>query len=107
MHSSRKKRTKSKRKKNSCIQACMLIQKIHMHSYMHSSKILKQKKIKFYAFINAFFFKKKEQYQKGKNNSCIQACIFIQKIHKTSRIIKCIFQKKKEQNQKDQKKSID
>jgi len=106
MHSSRKKRTKSKRKKNSCIQACMLIQKIHMHSYMHSSKIIKQNQV-LCIHKCILFFKKKEQYQKGKNNSCIQACIFIQKIHKTSRIIKCIFQKKKEQNQKDQKKSID
>jgi len=42
-----KKRTKSKSKKNSCIQACILIQKIHMHSYMHSSKIIKQKKSSF------------------------------------------------------------
>jgi len=84
-----------------------------MHLYMHSSKITKQKKIKFHSFIYAFLKnnktkknqvlcihkcillkKKKEQYQKGKNNSSIQACIFIQKIHKISCIHKCIFQKK-------------
>jgi len=76
-----------------------------MHSYMHSSKIIKQKKIKFYAFINAFFLKKK-QYQKGKNNSCIQACIFIQKIHKTSRIHKCIFQKKKNKIKKTKRNQL-
>ena len=35
-----------------------------------------------------------------RKNSCIQAHIFIQKIHKISRIHKCILQEKKEQNQK-------
>jgi len=66
------------------------------HAFIYALfKNNKTKKIKFYAFINAFFFfKKKEQYQKGKNNSCIQACIFIQKIYKISSIHKCIFQKK-------------
>ena len=111
----KKKRKKSNSRKNSCIPAYILIQKIHMHSYMHSSKIIK-KKIKFYAFINAFsfkkknnikkaniihafkhtfsfrkftkfhafinaFFKKKRTKSKSKRNSCIQACILIQKIH--------------------------
>ena len=71
------------------------------HAFIYAFfKNNKTKKNKFYAFINAFSFKKKEQYQKGKNNSCIQACIFIQKIYKISRIHKCIFLKKKEQIKK-------
>jgi len=47
-----------------------------MHLYMHSSKIIKQKKIKFHAFLYAFF--KKEQNQKfiSKQISCILTCIF-------------------------------
>jgi len=61
-----------------------------MHSYINSSKRTKQKKINFYAFINTFF---KNKNLKDKKNSCIQSCIFIQKVDKISCIRMCIFQK--------------
>jgi len=44
-----------------------------MYSYMHSSKITKQNKIKFHAFIYAFF---KNNKIKENQISCIHICIF-------------------------------
>ena len=71
------------------------------HAFIYAFvKNNKTKKIKFYAFINVFL---KKIYQKDKKNSCIQACIFIHKIHKILRIHKCILLKKKEQYQKEKR----
>ena len=43
-----------------------------MHSYIHSSKITKQKKIKFHTFIYAFF---KNNKTKENRIPCIHICI--------------------------------
>jgi len=63
-----------------------------MHSYIHSSKRTKQK--------NQVLCIRKSilQKNKGKKNSCIQACIFIQKAHKVPCIHICIFQKEQKKS---------
>jgi len=73
-----------------------------MHSYMHSSKIIKQKKIKFYAFINVFL--KKINIKKTKRTHAFKHAFSFIKFTKILRIHKCILlKKKKEQYQKEKK----
>jgi len=53
-----------RKRKNSCIQAHIFIQKIYKISRIHKC-----------------IFQKKRTKSKSKTNSCIQACILIHKIH--------------------------
>ena len=74
----------------------MYINSENSHAFIYAFfKNNKTKKSKFYAFINAFSFKKKNNIKKAKITHAFKHAFSFKKIYKISRIHKCIFFKKK------------